>query len=443
MGAIVATMAVPKLMLGVVVVVCALGVATADGEGVVALAGEDMPMANSDQQNLGESAGTGTRLTTASSFSGQASRSTFSYKVDAGPSSSKALMELRGQLLMGESSDVDSNEARVSVANLQSKLETYADVMGMVPRQTAVKALLSLNGAGNALPEELEQEELIQMEAKAVSGWGRRRRGATWEKSEPAKAAPAEKKPATAAKPVPIVKKEAKKPIVVEPTGSPKVDEAKTKAANAIKLAREKGEKATAKAIKEAKAAQKEARDKTAFELAEKRKQEVLTKQEKQKERKMKDSIEKDNKKAKEAKEKQVVLVKAVSAAKAAANAEMKKEKEQKQVLEDKNEIQRRLTISASKESGGKKTKEAIDKTLSKNGAAHQAEMNAKKQEEAKMKHKHTQGSAKVKEVAKKKGRELTAAARTESKNKDAEEKALKHRDEMTAKNNHQKLKAA
>ena len=142
-----------------------------------------------------------------------------------------ALMELRGQLLMGESSDVDSNEARVSVANLQSKLETYADVMGMVPRQTAVKALLSLNGAGNALPEELEQEELIQMEAKAVSGWGRRRRGATWEKSEPAKAAPAEKKPA-AAKPVPIVKKEAKKPIV-EPTGSPKVDEAKTKAAKA------------------------------------------------------------------------------------------------------------------------------------------------------------------------------------------------------------------
>merc|ERR1711871_709631 len=314
MGAIAATMAVPKLMLGVVVVVCALGVATADGEGVVALAGEDMPMANSDQQNLGESAGTGTRLTTASSFSGQASRSTFSYKVDAGPSSSKALMELRGQLLMGESSDVDSNEARVSVANLQSKLETYADVMGMVPRQTAVKALLSLNGAGNALPEELEQEELIQMEAKAVSGWGRRRRGATWEKSEPAKAASTEKKAATAAKPVPIVKKEAKKPIV-EPTGSPKVDEAKTKAANAIKLAREKGEKATAMAIKEAKAAQKEARDKTAFELAEKRKQEVLTKQEKQKERK-------------------VVLVKAVSAAKAAANAEMKKEKEQKQVLE-------------------------------------------------------------------------------------------------------------
>merc|ERR1711907_607294 len=332
MGAIAATMAVPKLMLGVVVVVCALGVATADGEGVVALAGEDMPMANSDQQNLGESAGTGTRLTTASSFSGQASRSTFSYKVDAGPSSSKALMELRGQLLMGESSDVDSNEARVSVANLQSKLETYADVMGMVPRQTAVKALLSLNGAGNALPEELEQEELIQMEAKAVSGWGRRRRGATWEKSEPAKAA--EKKPATAAKPVPIVKKEAKKPIV-EPTGSPKVDEAKTKAANAIKLAREKGEKATAKAIKEAKAAQKEAPDKTAFELAEKRKQEVLTKQEKQKEKKMKEDIERDNKKAKEAKEKQAVLVKAVSAAKAAANAEVKKEKEQKQVLED------------------------------------------------------------------------------------------------------------
>merc|ERR1711871_424698 len=157
----------------------------------------------------------------------------------------------------------------------------------------------------------------------------------------------------------------------------------------------------------------------------------VLTKQEKQKEKKMKEDIERDNKKAKEAKEKQAVLVKAVSAAKAAANAEVK------------NEIQRRLTISASKESGGKKTKEAIDKTLSKNGAAHQAEMNAKKQEEAKMKHKHTQGSAKVKEVAKKKGRELTAAARTESKNKDAEEKALKHRDEMTAKNNHQKLKAA
>merc|ERR1711871_1427606 len=157
----------------------------------------------------------------------------------------------------------------------------------------------------------------------------------------------------------------------------------------------------------------------------------VLTKQEKQKEKKMKEDIERDNKKAKEAKEKQAVLVKAVSAAKAAANAEVK------------NEIQRRLTISASKESGGKKTKEAIDKSLSKNGAAHQAEMNAKKQEEAKMKHKHTQGSAKVKEVAKKKGRELTAAARTESKNKDAEEKALKHRDEMTAKNNHQKLKAA
>merc|ERR1711959_79604 len=422
MGA--ATMAVPKLMLGVVVVVCALGVATADGEGVVALAGEDMPMANSDQQRLGESAGTGTRLTTASSFSGQASRSTFSYKVNAGPSSNKALMELRGQLLMGESSDVDSNEARVSVADLQSKLETYADVMGMVPRQTAVKAMLSLQGAGSALPEELDQEELIQMEAKAVSGWGRRRRGATWDK------------------PVPIVKKEAKKPIV-ESTGSPKVDEAKTKAANAIKLAREKGEKATAKAIKEAKAAQKEARDKTAFELAEKRKQEVLTKQEKQKGEEDEDSIEKDNKKAKEAKEKQVVLVKAVSAAKAAANAEMKKEKEQKQVLEDKDEIQRRLTISASKESGGKKTKEAIDKTLSKDGAAHQAEMNAKKQEEAKMKHKHTQGSAKVKEVAKKKGRELTAAARRESNNKDAEEKALKHRDEMTAKNNHGKLKAA
>merc|ERR1711871_94332 len=127
----------------------------------------------------------------------------------------------------------------------------------------------------------------------------------------------------------------------------------------------------------------------------------VLTKQEKQKEKKMKEDIERDNKKAKEAKEKQAVLVKAVSAAKAAANAEVKKE--QKQVLEDKNEIQRRLTISASKESGGKKTKEAIDKTLSKDGAAHQAEMNAKKQEEAKMKHKHTQGSAKVKEVAKKK----------------------------------------
>jgi len=346
-------------------------------------------------------------------------------------------MELRGELLMGESSDVDSSEAHVTVASLQAKLETYADVMGMVPRLTAVKALLSMRGAENAIPQELEQEALVQVQAKAVAGWGRRRRGSTWEKK-----AAEEKNAAETKKPSGLVTKKAKKPIA-EKSSSPKVDEAQQKAAAAIKLAREKGEKATAKAIKEAKAAQKEARGKTAFELAEKRKQEVLGKQEKQKENKMKEDIERDNKKAQEAKQKQVVLVNAVDAAKLAAQAEGKKEKEQKGVIDAKSEIARRLTISAAKEKGGKSTKESIDKTLAKDGAAHQAEMNAKKQEEATMKHKHTQATAKVKEVAGKKGKELRAAAATENKNKDAEEKALKHHDEMNTKNAHQKLKAA
>jgi len=341
-----------------------------------------------------------------------------------------ALKELRGEMLMGESSDVDQVSARVSVDSIQAKLEAHADVTGNVDRLTAAKVLMALEAAPVLAPREGE-ESLIQLGAGAGTnvGWGRRRRQSTWEKS------PEEGKA--------VSQVYVKKAVVSDQGSGDAVDEARAKADKSIEMAREKGQKATRTAAREAADAEKEAASKTRFEKAEKRKHESVHKQEKAKEQSMKETIEQSSKKAKESKIKADELAKAVATARDIAKSESDKEQEMKKTTEKKMEEQRRLGISTAKENGGKKTKEMIEKKQAKDTAEHAAEMVTKRMSEADMKHKHSQGEEKVKEVAKKKAGEMARQTAEEAKNKDAEEKALKHHDEATTKANHQKMKKA
>jgi len=419
-----------RVILVVALAACAVALAAGDGEGVMVLEGEEMPMGHfPNAKQLGESAGAGAglRFTSAATYAGTPYSAIFTYKVDVG-GGTKELGELRGQLLMGESSDADQVTAHVSVDEIQSKLERHADVVGNVDRLTAAKVLMALEAAPISAPRELEEETLLQVSAGTKAGWGRRRRNSTWEKTPQGHA---------------TAKTYVKKHVVVEHGTGDAVDEARAKADKAIEMAREKGHKATKTAAREAADAAREASGKTRFEKAEKRKHEVTHKQEKAKEQAMKDTIEQQNKKAKESEVKAQELAGAVKAARDAAKAEADKERSMKKTTEKKLEEERRLGISTAKENGGKKTKEMIEKKQAKDAAEHAAEMVTKRMSEADMKHKHSQGEEKVKEVAKKKTAEMARQAAEEAKNKDAEEKALKHHDEATTKANHQRMKKA
>jgi len=298
-------------------------------------------------------------------------------------------------------------------------------VAGKVDRLVAAKVLLGMAKPGSKA-QELDTEALVQV--SAGTGWGRRRRGASWE----AKGA--------TPKQVKVVVKDRR---FRDTSHSDAVSESKSKADKAIEIAREKGAKATATAEHEARAAQKEAAGKKEFEMAEKRKHEVTHKREKQKETSMKESIESETKKATESKQKADELARAVKHARDTAESEHKKEQEQKRNLQSKLETERRLSISSAKEKGGKKTKEHIDKKMAEVSAKFAEETQQKVMQEKGMKHAHALGAQKVKEVAKKKAAELARQAATEARNKDSEEKALKKHDEQTSKSNHQKMARA
>merc|ERR1712188_348953 len=88
-------------------------------------------------------------------------------------------------------------------------------------------------------------QELLQMEAASGmgAGWGRRRRGATWDK---AKKKILKKK--SAPKPKPAATKVVKKAVPKKPKKKMNaIDESKVKADKAINMAREKGVKARKK----------------------------------------------------------------------------------------------------------------------------------------------------------------------------------------------------
>lgn len=394
------------------------------------------------KHKLGESAGQPmTHMSSSTTFSGAPTSADYMYKLTAGGAPTRALKELLGEELVGESMDGQADESRVAVSDMQAKLEGQADMMGKVNRLTAVKVLLSMPTARRSALEMpspvLEEEALLQTEAGV--GWGRRRRGSEWEQNPVAQAqkqqekSEAKKQNPMAQQPAKVVVKKAEALDKPDAPGN-EMDEAKAKAEKSIEMAREKGEKAEAKAEEEARAAQKEADDKKAFELAEKRKHELTNKEEQVREKKIKEEGERAKKKAKEAEVKAEGLQKAVAKAKEAEDKQIVVETKTKKTKEAKQKGERKVNLEKAKEKAAKNTKEAADKKMQELQAKQGNEGAEKKQAEKVLKHKHELAEKKVDEQTKKKTQELAKKTAEEAKNKDSEEKQLKSADEKKMK---------
>jgi len=440
-----------ELRLAVAVAVCAIVLTAADGESVFALEGDaaEMPLGwVRNPKDLGEKQGeTGaSSLITSTSFSGTGDAASFNYKVAVSHDSSTALRELQGEELMGESMDEREGDARVTLAGLQAGLESQADMMGKVDRLTAVKVLMSLPAAKSVVNGLEDATSLVQVSAGA--GWGRRRRGAQWaqnpvsqqkkkeEKQEGRQAQDGPKQPAKV-----VVKKA---PEMDD--GGKNMDpmqEATMKADKAIEMATEKGDKANAKAEKEAKAAEHEADDKKKFENAQKRKHELTNKEEQAREKKMKAKTEQSAKRAKEAGMKAEQLAKAVKKAKEAAEKEQGYERKMKKAKEGKNKEHRKVRIEKAKEKAAKDTKEKAAKHKAELAAKFGQEGMKKRQEETQLKHKHKIALATAREKTKKKTLELAKKTAEEGLNKSHEESALKAADEKKLKASQENAKKA
>jgi len=440
-----------ELRLAVAVAICAIALTAADGEGVVALedVAAEMPIGwVRNSKDLGEKQGQGAGggLISSSSYSGTSEAASFNYKVAVAHDSSSALRELQGEELMGESMDEREGDARVTLTGLQAGLEGQADMMGKVDRLTAVKVLMSLPAAKSVANGLEDATSFVQV--SAGTGWGRRRRGAQWKKDPVSQQkAKEEKQEGREAKDGP---KQPKKVVVKK---APEMDEgkrrmdpmqeAKHKADKAIEMAQEKGDKANAKAEKEAKAAEQEADDKKKFELAQKRKHELTNKEEQAREKKMKAKTEKSAKRAKEAGQKAEQLAKAVKKAKEAAEKEQGYEKKKKKAKEAKHKEERILMVEKAKEKAAKNTKEQAEKRIAEIAAKFGAEGLKKKQEEKALKHKHKLAMSRATEKTKKKTQELAKKTAEEGRNKDEEEKALKATDEKKTKSAQERAKKA
>lgn len=444
------------LHLAVAVVVCAVALVAADGEGVFALQGEeaDMPFGWTHQRaRLGEGAGIPvTQLSSVTSFSGTASKGSFEYKLIAGGKASAGLKELKGEELLGDSVDEAEHAARVTVSALQAGLENEADMMGKVNRMTAVKVLLSMQGARTVEADEEAMEAMSLVQVDAGVEWGRRRRGSPWEQSKEAQQVKAGQKkvakeelskatgaPSSGPRPPPktIVKKapQEQEPMLSKDAQPGNVmDEAAVKAEKAIELANEENQKAQEKADKEAAAAEKEANDKKAFELAEKRKHEVTNKQEKLREQEMKKETEQSTKKAKEAEIKAQRLIKALKVAKEASRKSQKVERDFKKKKLASGAAKRSVNLNKAKEKASKTTKEIATKKIAEIKSKFGMEGMKKKEEEKQLKHKNELAQKKIDEKSKKKTKELAEKTASEGKNKDSEEKALKTKHEKKAK---------
>merc|ERR1711990_654972 len=259
--------------------------------------------------DLGEDARPMGELSSSTSYAGTPADTTLEYVLNTG--ATQGLKELEGQELMGEDADVDAGASEINLTHLQSHLESHADMMGKVERMKALKVIMGMPPA-RAVAEE---SEVVMLQMRATTGWGRRRRNSAWRKKKKKKA----------------VKTVVKKVVVKAPAPRSKmsrIDESKVKARKAIAMAREKEHKARKKADAEAKAAQAEADKKKQLGLAQKRRHEVVKKQEKRREKKMKIDTEKAAKKAKEAAAKAENLQKAIKRAKEASNKEHVVEKQ-------------------------------------------------------------------------------------------------------------------
>lgn len=395
-------------------------VAHADSDAVVSLEG--------DSTTAGVVLGKArpTSLSSSSSFAGTASSATISYKLNAG--GEEGLKELAGQKLMGESSDVQTGASRMNLEQLQGHLEAGADMMGKITRMSALKVIMDMPAAGQGFVIG-EQLELVQVAATTKVGWGRRRRGAAWDKTKKKLSQP-KKKIALPTK-TKVVKKAPKKKAGKKMN---KIDESKVKADKAIRMAREKGVKARKKADAEEKAARAEASKKKQLELAQKRRHEVTNKTEKVREKKMKVKTERAAKRAKEAAHKAEQLQKAIAKAREASKKEQVVEKRVKKALEIKGKKEREVFVKAAKEKAAKNTKEIVMKKKAEVEAKFGQEQILKKQRERKLKQAHEVKKKNAEEKARKKATELARKTAEEARQKNAREKALKARQEKVAK---------
>merc|ERR1711968_282490 len=267
--------------------------------------------------DLGEDARPMGELSSSTSYAGTPADTTLECVLNTG--ATQGLKELEGQELMGEDADVDASASEINLTHLQSHLERHADMMGKVERMKALKVIMGMPPA-RAVAEE---SEVVMLQMRATTGWGRRRRNSAWHKKKKA------------------VKTVVKKVVVKAPAPPSKmsrIDESKIKARKAIAMAREKEHKARKKADAEAKAAQAEADKKKQLELAQKRRHELVKKQEKI-------DTEKAAKRAKEAAAKAENLQKAIKRAKEASKKEHIVEKQMKKALEVKGKKEREVSI--------------------------------------------------------------------------------------------------
>jgi len=365
--------------------------------------------------DLGEDARPMGELSSSTSYAGTPADTTLEYVLNTG--ATQGLKELEGQELMGEDADVDAGASEINLTHLQSHLERHADMMGKVERMKALKVIMGMPPA-RAVAEE---SEVVMLQMRATTGWGRRRRNSAWHKKKKKKA----------------VKTVVKKVVVKAPAPPSKmsrIDESKIKARKAIAMAREKEHKARKKADAEAKAAQAEADKKKQLELAQKRRHELVKKQEKRREKKMKIDTEKAAKRAKEAAAKAENLQKAIKRAKEASKKEHIVEKQMKKALEVKGKKEREVSIKAAQEKQEKIKRELVYKKKAEVEAKFANEQVIKKAKEVRLKQAHEVKKKKAEEKGRKKAAELARKTSTETRQKAAREKALKKRHEKLMK---------
>merc|ERR1712139_133114 len=133
--------------------------------------------------DLGEDARPMGALSSSTSYAGSPADTMVEYVLNTG-GATQGLKELEGQELMGEDADVDAGASEINLTHLQSHLERHADMMGKVERMKALKVIMGMPPA-RAVAEE---SEVVMLQMRATTGWGRRRRNSAWRKKKKKKA---------------------------------------------------------------------------------------------------------------------------------------------------------------------------------------------------------------------------------------------------------------
>jgi hypothetical protein len=372
-----------------------------------------------------------TAMSSSTSFAGMKNSITVSYSLNSGGKTA-ALEELQGEKLMGESSDDEGDASRVGFDALQDSLEKGSDMAGKISRMAAIKIIMSMPASGSAM--QTSALELMQVEAGAT--WGGRRRNSSWAAKTKKLLAKVKRRTVKAVvKPVKKIVKKVVKSIKTK-RGPPMnaLEKARAMAEKAVNMAREKSGKARKKAAAEAVAAAKEASDKKQLELAEKRRHELTSKDEKRREKLMKKESEKGAKKAKEAAKKAAELRAAVARADEASKKESVVERKAKKKLNAKLRVKHMVPIHQAKEKAAKRTKEMVQKKVREVKAKFRGEQLPKQQAERQLKAKHAEKRKKAMEKAGKRVKELATKTAREAKEKNKEEKALKLKNEKRMK---------